>query len=44
MNLSLSLRIDYEEEVSFGKVEYVISVIDMDIKFLIVKDFMLLVW
>lgn len=44
VNSSPSLRIDHEEEVSPGKVEYFVSTTDLDIKLPIVKDSMLLAW
>lgn len=44
VNSSPSLRIDHEEEVSPGKVEYFVSTTDMEIKLPIIKDSMLLAW
>lgn len=44
VNSSPSLRIDHEEEITPGKVEYFVSTTDLDIKLPIVKDTMLLAW
>lgn len=44
VNSSPSLKIDHEEELTPGKVEYFVSKTDLDIKLPIVKDAMLLAW
>lgn len=44
VNSSPSLKIDHEEEIAPGKVEYFVSTTDLDIKLPIVKDVMLLAW
>lgn len=44
VNSSPSLRIDHEEEITPGKVEYFVSTTDLDIKLPIVKDALTLAW